>query len=265
MKATIVTMTRELAKDYLSRNHQNRKVNNSSLNFYKQQMINGSWKENGEPIIIDSDGVIKDGQHRLLAVKETGIPYTVPVISQVSTDVMDTIDTGKNRSASDVLQIEGFKYSTLLAASIKSILLGKLSVSSSHTRQISNSDILNFAKDYKNYLYELVNKALSISSLQVSRVLSDSQIVFYLYKYNPTEKTELFLQSILGIKRNPKSATDYVYRKLYKSSIGDIRLSIGDKQKYITKAYEYFIKGDNEVKYIKINVKKQIQIDDRRY
>ena len=256
MKATIVTMTKELAKDYLSRNHQNRKVNNATLNFYKQQMINGSWKENGEPIIIDADGVIKDGQHRLLAVKETGIPYTVPVISQVNTDVMDTIDTGKNRSASDVLQLEGFKYSTLLAASIKSILLGKYSDGSSHHRKISNADILIFAKDYKSYLYELVNKALNISSLQISRVLSDSQIIFYLDKYNPTEKTELFLQSILGIKRKPKSATDYVYRKLYKASIGDIRLSLGDKQKYIEKAYEYFIKGDKQVKSIKINVKR---------
>ena len=174
MKATIVTITQELAKDYLSRNRQNRKVKKNTLNFYKNQMRDGKWKENGEPIIIDVNGVIKDGQHRLMAVAETGYAYRVPVISGISTDVMDTIDTGTNRTASDILELEGFKYASLLASFIKIILSKSLASGNSSAKHVnvSNSDILKFAESKKEYL-ELISKEASlISSLQVVKILT---------------------------------------------------------------------------------------------
>jgi len=257
MKATIVTMTKELARDYLTRNNQNRKVKKATLLFYKQQMISGKWKENGEPIIIDVNGVIKDGQHRLLAVVESDFSYKVPVISGVESNVMDTIDTGKNRSASDVLHLEGFKYSALIASSVKAILYEKLSEINSHSINISNSSIFEYANKYKNYLYELVHEAQEISSLQVARVLTDTMIVFYLHKYGINQDTITFLNSLTGTTRKPKSATDYVYKKLFKCYTGEERLSLGDKQKYIERAYEYFIKGNPQVKSIKIKYNKQ--------
>ena len=139
MKATVITLTPQLAKDYLARNIENRKVNKTNLNFCINQMINGKWKENGEPIIIDANGVIKDGQHRLIACIEAKYSFRVPVISNVDPNVMDTIDTGRNRTASDVLHLEGFKYCSLVASSIKTILLGRSSGDSSKKINISNN------------------------------------------------------------------------------------------------------------------------------
>jgi hypothetical protein len=260
MKATIVTMTKELAKDYLGRNLENRKINPSTLLFYKNQMLNNKWKENGEPIIIDVNGVIKDGQHRLMAVLETGYEFRVPVISGVSPYCMDTIDTGRNRTAADVLYLEGFKYSSLVASLVKVILSDRLTFSSTENTKISNSDILEYSIKNKSYIYELIDSVKDISSLQVARVLTDTIIGFYLHKYGNDFKTKDFLNNIIGLKRNPRSATDYVYKKLYKSYSGEERISLGDKQKYIERAYEYYMNGNPKVKSIKINYNKKKQL-----
>lgn len=253
MKATIVKITKELAKDYLGRNIENRKINPTTLSFYKNQMLNNKWKENGEPIIIDSNGVIKDGQHRLMAVLETGYEFVLPVISGVNPEVMDTIDTGRNRTASDVLYLEGFKYSSLVASLVKAILIDRLSSDSSEKLKISNADILEYSLKNKSYIYELIDNLKDISSLQVARVLTDTIIGFYLYKYGNDFKTKDFLSNITGVRRNPRSATDYVYKKLYKSYSGEERISLGDKQKYIERAYEYYMNGNPNVKSMKIN------------
>ena len=254
MKATIVTMTKQLAKDYLNRNVENRKIKKRTLNFYKNQMSKGNWKENGEPIIIDKNGVIRDGQHRLLAVVETDFSYRVPVISDVDHNVMDTIDTGTNRSAADVLEIEGFLYSPLLASLCKNILstYSIKSTDSAHNTNVSNGDILRFANNKKQYLQIICKEAMNISSLQVVRVLAPSMIGYYIYTYGNTEETKTFLKHITGTLREPKTATDYVYKKLMLAKNGDIRLSAGDKQKYIEKAYFYYVKGNNPISFIRI-------------
>jgi hypothetical protein len=253
MKATIVTMTRELAGDYLSKNIENRRIKKSTLMFYKNQMRSGKWKENGEPIIIDVNGVIKDGQHRLMSVVETGFSYRVPVISGVSSDVMDTIDTGSNRSASDVLEIEGFKYCVLLASLSKMIINeGSSYGESAKSSNTSNADILKFVKGKRNVLSEVCKEASLINALQVIKVLSPSILAYYIYTYGNTESTIMFLKNITGSFRKPKSATDYVFKKLMLSKNGDHRLSMVDKQKYIEKAYLYFTKGNPDVRSLNI-------------
>jgi len=253
MKAEVVTITKELANYYLSKNIDNRKVKRSTLEFYKSQMAQGKWKENGEPIIIDKNGIIKDGQHRLLAVKATGHMFKIPIITGVEPDVMDTIDTGTNRSAGDVLELNGFNDSVLMASLSKLILNGKISTRSSHHAKISNADILNFAKSKKEYLEKICNEARKINALELIKVLSPSYCGYYLYKYGCNQQTIDFLKMITGTLREPNTATDYVFQKLAKAKEGKERLSSEDKIQYIEKAYEYFLKGNPKVRFVRIN------------
>ena len=255
MKATIVTMTRDLAKDYLSRNTENRKIKKNSLNFYKNQMKNGTWKENGEPIIIDKNGVIKDGQHRLMAVVETGYAYRVPVISGIAPDVMDTIDTGVNRTASDVLELEGLKYSNTMASVVKKILQNSISGINKKLVNISNNDILEFAKEKESFLVEIIRGAIDIYSLQVVRVLTISEIAYFLYTYGNTDEVVKFLKMITGTLRVPQTATDYVFKKLHLSKTGEIRLYNADKEEYIAKAFLKYTQGNPKVTSLKLNKK----------
>ena len=67
LNCNVVLMNPSLAEKILSLNKKNRNVSESNLSSTVHKMKNGKWHENGESIIIGSDGVLKDGQHRLEA------------------------------------------------------------------------------------------------------------------------------------------------------------------------------------------------------
>ena len=255
MKAEVKRVTPELATQLLSKNSNNRKVKKNTLTFYINQMKSGNWKENGEGIIIDTHGVIKDGQHRLMAIVESKQSYLMPIISGVSPFVMDTIDTGSNRSASDVLYLEGHKNSTLLASIIKLILVDKLAVNGAKYTNVSNKNILDFAEKNTVSLKAIIKNVTEINSLQVVKLLTPSIIGYYLHKYGNNENTAYFLKQITGTFRIPNTSTDYVFKKLSRNKTGEERLSLTDKQLYIEKAYENFLQGNKEINYLRINRK----------
>ena len=109
MKASVVEMTPELAASLLERNTRNRNPKKGHVENLAHQMAEGLWKENGEAIIVDKNGDLSDGQHRLKACLLSGKSFRVVLVQGVEPTVMDTIDTGSNRSLKDMLQLEGFK------------------------------------------------------------------------------------------------------------------------------------------------------------
>jgi len=108
-----ITMTVERAKELLENNDHNRKVTNSRVQEYAKEMTNGLWLYNGESIIISESGRLLDGQHRLLAIVESGVEVEIELVEGVpdsdgGIDTFLTINT-KNRSNVDALTVAGFK------------------------------------------------------------------------------------------------------------------------------------------------------------
>lgn len=117
--ASVETITPEIADEFLSINTNNRKVNKETVDDYVAQMKKGLWRLNGEPIIISSANVILDGQHRLLAVKKSGVTIQSLVVWGVDGgESFATIDTGRTRTASDILSICKIPNANRLAAGI---------------------------------------------------------------------------------------------------------------------------------------------------
>lgn len=116
MKTDIVTITPEIAAEILPKNVRNRNISPSQLNKVRHALTSGQWKLNGEAIKIAKDGTLLDGQHRLTACVQTGIPFQTLIIYGLDKDTQDTMDTGKSRGPADVLSIAGYKNSALLAA-----------------------------------------------------------------------------------------------------------------------------------------------------
>jgi hypothetical protein len=74
-------------------------------------------------IAFSSSGALVDGQHRLAAIVEAGIPVEVMVFTDVADGSFDVLDTGKRRNAADVLALEGEKSVTMLAAMVRTVWL----------------------------------------------------------------------------------------------------------------------------------------------
>ncbi|MDP2620568.1 MAG: hypothetical protein Q8P46_10395, partial [Hyphomicrobiales bacterium] len=73
-------ITPELAREWLEKtNRKNRPLSELKWTAYAVDMLEGRWQYNGDAIRFGSDGVLLDGQHRLMACVEAGIPFETDV------------------------------------------------------------------------------------------------------------------------------------------------------------------------------------------
>jgi hypothetical protein len=105
----VVTITPTIAKLMLRRNPDNRNIRAGKLAGYKADLESGRWTLNGEPIVISKGGLLNDGQHRLTAVVETGVPMKALIVFGVSRSSRLTLDQGIDRKLVDILHMGGHK------------------------------------------------------------------------------------------------------------------------------------------------------------
>lgn len=117
------SITPKEAETMLRKNIVNRPVREQKVKQYMRDMLNGRWnEESGETIIIDKEGNLVDGQHRLTAVLKSGKTLKWLVVRGVEPKVQRTINTGAPRSVSDQLHIEqGYSNAALLAAIARNV------------------------------------------------------------------------------------------------------------------------------------------------
>lgn len=104
-RVEVVQMTPERAERLLDQNTRNRSMKIDREKNYAGQMRNGTWVVDGNPIRVDRDGVLLDGQHRLYAVVESGTTQTMILVTGLEPQAMHTIDTGASRRLGDLLKL----------------------------------------------------------------------------------------------------------------------------------------------------------------
>jgi hypothetical protein len=109
-------VTAETAFDLLSRNVRNRKLSKHMVNRYKSDILAGRWKTNGEGIIVDWNGDLLDGQHRLHAIFEAGVPVRCLVVRGVDPDAFSSINSGRARNAAGAVSAAGYSNSERMAS-----------------------------------------------------------------------------------------------------------------------------------------------------
>lgn len=181
MQFTTETITPEKAMRYLQTNTKNRPVSKVFVRSYAETMRKGRWMLNGVPIVFDNDGRLIDGQHRLHAVIEAGIPVEFSVARGASPDAFTTYDCGRHRNLGQLIAIQGAKNYTQIASIVAS---NKVLVENG--RLISNAHAVgrSFTKTtndeyYKIYVadaaeYERVASIIKELSAGRTRILTGS-------------------------------------------------------------------------------------------
>lgn len=261
MKVEILRVTPSLAKEWLNKNHKNRKVNNVNLKFLISEMENGRWMDNGASISFDVDNNLIDGQHRLLAIIDTGMAFDFSIVTGLSPDTFATFDTGKIRSAPDVLGAEGYSYSSNKASFISAILTGNKErfsfKSAARQQKLSNAQVLDYCIENNHWIEPIIMKSYSINTDSKPRILSTTQIAYIAYMIggqNPSEEVYDFLSNICGVNRNNGTATNYVFKKLYEAKTEKIALHFNWIMGMTIKAWNLFIFGNPPVSFMRFNV-----------
>jgi hypothetical protein len=115
-------ITPELAQEWLDRGGTNRKITRRCIEAMTATIQRGEWRLTGEAIKLDHEGRVRDGQNRLHAIVEAGIPVQSVVARGVSEDAFDVMDTGRSRNAADVLHIHGYPSQNVLAAAARGLM-----------------------------------------------------------------------------------------------------------------------------------------------
>lgn len=109
-------ITPKLAQQMLSYNINNRPVSQGTVSHYSRQMKSGDWHYTRVPIIFSASGRILDGQHRLMAIVDSGATITADVAFGAPDEAFAFVDIGKKRTGGDVFAINGVKNHNAMAA-----------------------------------------------------------------------------------------------------------------------------------------------------
>lgn len=146
LRTTVETITPLIATAILEVcNINNRALRKDRVAVYAAAMREGRWKLTSQGVSIARDGTLNNGQHRLQAVISSGASVEMSVTFGEDRDVFDILDTGAVRSASDTLNIAGFKATSNLAASARVLLMIEEEVAASN-KSYTNDVIKNWVE-----------------------------------------------------------------------------------------------------------------------
>lgn len=262
----MVLITPEVASNYLRFNNKNRVVSNGNSIFLAKEMKANRFLENGESIVFDYNGDLKDGQHRLNAIVKSGKSYFIPVVRGVNPNVMATIDTGKNRSASDVLHLNGFKNANRLSTFVA--LINNYYYRKSKNKEnkegkvLSNQQVLDFCKENYEWLEEILKNVNNIYNKQNKPTIVNHSVLclyaFILGGKNPSKEVYDFLNNLCGNIRVLDTAPNYLFNKLYNAKINKEPLNFYWVLGMTIKAYNYFVDGNPAVNYFRFSVEQEL-------
>lgn len=112
-----------MAESILVHNTRNRPINANRLAMFESMLQRGEMQLTHQGVGISESEILLDGQHRLWAILNTGIPATMMVTTGLPDAVFAVLDTGTKRSAGDILSIDGAKNATSIAAGIRAYIL----------------------------------------------------------------------------------------------------------------------------------------------
>jgi hypothetical protein len=237
-------ITPDQAQLLLQKNSGNRPLSESNVQFFYNQMVSGDWMLTGDTIKVSKDGRLLDGQHRLQAVVKYGKPVEMFVAKNCDSKIFQVLDTGKNRSASDILAVAGFKNVHNVAGAVKFILLFKSGNYTSGTRKQyrpTNADVLAFAEKNPE-LHEVITFTNSI--YRGFRALSATTLAglyFILSNKNQTACDDFFNKYSTGIDLTETSPIRLLRERFIKDSLNKSKLKTRDKVALFIFAWNAYI------------------------
>lgn len=133
MTFTIETITPRRAKEILDAHLKvaaQRKVMPRLVDDYARMMAAGQWGLTHQGICIADNDELTDGQHRLMAIIQSGVSIRclvargLPAISKSGLPMIDLVDRGAGRTVGQQLQLRhGYANGNLISAAVEAVLL----------------------------------------------------------------------------------------------------------------------------------------------
>jgi hypothetical protein len=244
MKTELETITPAMATKYLEHNQNNRPIRQNHVRFLASEISCNRWKENGATIVFNGKDLI-DGQHRLWAVIEAGIPIKSLVVHDVDKDSFETIDTGLVRTAGDVLSILGHKSGATVAAAARFCINYEKGLITRPHWKLGNTQIAEYVQRHKS----LISSAAYINELAgEKRWLIGTGLAIALHSLMAKKDQALADDLFAGIKEGFSDSSPATFRflreRLINMSMGKGKSSQSNIAVYTIKAWNAARNGE---------------------
>lgn len=264
----LVTITPDMAREFLSHNTDNRHIRKAAIRTYAEDMENGRWFLTTDAIGFDKNGVLINGQHRLLACIEAGVSFQSFVDYGLDASAFSAIDNGVSRSASDGMR--DVANASTAAACVKAAYAFRInrasqsdkmnksmSLSNVRVNEIYNTDADGYdtAVSIARSIYDKKDYMKAITPGQLSGM------VYFLIndKGHDQVKVESFFRQILSFKTADNETLELLRIRLLNDSASPIKMTTTLKRNLITKAWNSFVQG-RMLRVLKWNPDKEAQI-----
>lgn len=238
-----IVVTPDMARAWLDQNTSNRKVTKGHVDKIARDMKAGNFPFTGDAIRFDSNRVLIDGQHRLLACVKADTPFETLVIYNLQPETQDKLDAGKARNASDILSMTGHHNTLILSGACRLILEERQDKTIGKT-QFTTSEILGVLDRHR----ELPSCVIRCAGKKYPRGLSIPQLatIYYVGKHllNAPNIADEFLSVIqTGIPMYDGDAAHAYREKIVKDSGGSTALKRTEKWRLFKHAWNLFSVG----------------------
>ncbi len=116
----IITFTPALAQWVLETlNVHNRPLKTRDVARYAANMGADRWTLTGDTIKFSEKRILRDGQNRLTACVQSGVPFTTHVVFGIEDAAFDVLDNGRRRTGSDAFAVAGIPHHQITAGAVR--------------------------------------------------------------------------------------------------------------------------------------------------
>lgn len=137
----------ELAERMLEKLTVQRRLIANHVGFLAREISGGRWWINGDTIRFSKTRLL-DGQHRLHAIVQAGVGIWCLVVEEIDDDAYDSIDTGRNRQAGDVLYTLGYGQGFQVAAAARLLWYYDNKMVLDSGQKVSNHQVVETVRKY---------------------------------------------------------------------------------------------------------------------
>lgn len=206
-RAEFVTVTPEMAMDWLTRNESNRKIRAYKVADYQRDIESGAWTYSNDGICFAPDATLLNGQHRLTAVFESGKPAVMLVIHDMPPEATIAMDRGTTRTVADLLGYRHHHNSHVLGAITKLCIVtenGSIYGDNKYARA-TDSEIVDFIAAHP--IVEHIASYIAVVKAHIDSPPSALGAAYWLiHQVNGTSLTEFFLDQLATRENEPSGS-----------------------------------------------------------
>lgn len=241
VEAIVQRITPAMAEKMLGKNVKNRNIRKGAVAAYARDMARDEWRLTGEAIKFDTDGNLIDGQHRLLAVIESGVTCDMLVITGLPGDAQHYLDAGARRGVGDQLALVGERNPNLLAAVIRRVVLWDNGTPFNQTTvTFSEHEAALEAEPTMRMSVDIASKCQRFIPVQGSVF----GFVHHLCARIDSEAANHFFVEQVANSMDPSGPARALFQRFNRASISGQRLNEVEQTGYLMQAWNAWRAGD---------------------